>query len=158
MRCLVTACAVTALSVLGCGQAPAPVVPSPASAPPDASAQTYPYAQRGQGCSPIDGYAVVFTFTQVDRGCEAKDGDDVLVVSYWGGKTVNAPHVVIKGPERGQVQRQRVARGAGERSSDADITLSKTGPSHIRATLDNGQVVDNDFVLRECPGQTQSCG
>jgi len=158
MRHVVTVCAVTALLLLACGRAPDSVAPSANWAQPNSSAQAYPYAQRGQGCSPIDGYAVVFTFTQVDRGCEAKDGDDVLVVSYWGGKSVNAPHVVIKGPELGQVQRQRVARGAGERSSDADITLSKTGPSHIRATLDNGQVIDNDFVLRDCPGQTQSCG
>jgi hypothetical protein len=158
MRWFVTACAVTALLVLAYGQAPDPVVASPASAQPNAPAQAYPYAQRGQGCSPTDGYAAVFTFTRVDRGCEAKDGDEVLVVSYWGGPTVNGPHVVVKDREDGQVRRQRVARGAGESSFDANITLSKTGPSHIKATLDNGQVIDNDFVLRECPGQTQSCG
>ncbi|MCA9591352.1 MAG: hypothetical protein KC657_38920, partial [Myxococcales bacterium] len=115
------------------------------------------YAQLGQGCSPTDGLADVYVFTRVDRGCAARDGDEVLVVTYWGERRARGSIRIASG-EHGQAETCVQERGGCVALSEVELTGLDTGAPHLRARLGDGRVVESDFVLRECPEHKQLCG
>ncbi len=115
------------------------------------------YAQLGQGCSPTDGLADVYVFTRVDRGCAARDGDEVLVVTYWGERRARGSIRITSG-EHGQAETCVQERGGCVALSEVELTGLDTGAPHLRARLGDGRVVESDFVLRECPEHKQLCG
>jgi len=149
---LLASCAFVAAAVLACG-------PRDAEAPSvtPVAAGAYRFAQHGQGCSPTDGYADVYTFTRVDRDCKAQAGDEVLIVEHWGAR--NQRHVVIRGFDHGQARTCIAERGGCKTGRGAELRLpAGAGTGHLRAELEDGSVVESDFVLRECPNQKETCG